>query len=156
MGLPIRFVRCGRFVRAEYSDFNPYLGSFHHVAAFSLKDYNRLVMEGFGFDEEPELKMRFAPGSRGQCARQMADALHLKKVYGKIYGDEIKAIFAAGRILKTNGYVKDRVDFVNPKRSGICFDAKTLLLRCSLQEDKINLERLSKVTMDIADQMGIE
>ena len=87
MRLPIRFVRCGRFVRAEYSDFNPYLGSFHHVAAFSLKDYNRLVMEGFGFDEEPELKMRFAPGSRGQCARQMADALHLKKVYGKIYGD---------------------------------------------------------------------
>lgn len=153
--LPVKFMLDGKCVRAEYIEIHPYLNSLHHAAAFDLKEYDRLIMDGFGAKENPKLRVRYAHSALGQQARNTVSSLHLKEVYSEIYGDEVKSIFNIGRVLKTKGYEKDRLDFLDKKGGLTRLNAKSLLLRCSLREEKIHSERMSKLTIDLANQMGL-
>ena len=127
---------------------HPYAEDFHSSARFRFTNVNVAALYG-NANQSLAIELQYKNGQLGDMAEGLSIGLQLKDVYNQAYSDEINDL--PGRLQLALSNAPSIMEDLS-----ISYDSQSRLstmLNCSLNSQRINQERLSKMTIDLVEQL---
>lgn len=128
---------------------HPYMKSFHDHGRFVFANAKNILLPGVKVDKEVEIGFRGELTEDGRRAAQSVNGFRLKDVYSKIFGAELRLIPDRIRLSKSQ-YSADIAKLLGYDQD----EVRLLLMGSSANPLRINGERLSKIAIDLMEQIG--
>ena len=139
----------------------PYRHDLHTLVKFNYKTISLNLFSGMANEAELAIKCMYEKSPWGVLAKEWVKEFFLRSVYQKIYTRELRELPVRWRMrLSTYPETIHRI-LSGQKYGGEAMPSldltsiRRILLNCSRTVDDINNERLSKVMVDLTDQLGV-
>jgi hypothetical protein len=139
----------------------PYRHDLHTLVKFNYKTISLNLFSGMANEAELAIKCMYEKSPGGELAKEWVKGFFLRSVYQKIYTRELRELPVRWRMCLSS-YPETIHGILSGQKYGReampsldLTSIRRILLNCSRTVDDINNERLSKVMVDLTDQLGV-